>query len=177
MFAKNSARQDDMKRVSNNRGITLVELMVIVTIIGIVSAMAFPDFTQAINSLRFKGAARDIVSTMRLARSNAISQKQPYGVYFDQDTMTMTSFLDVVNPTNNAFESGDSVLVVDTLPDDFVALGTSFGGSLVYQPNGTASSSGSVNFVSSATDGSINICSVSVLASTGRTKMGDIYNY
>lgn len=166
-----------MKRVSENRGITLVELMVIVTIIGIVSAMAFPDFTRAINRLRFKGAARDIVSTMRLARSNAITQKQPYGVYFDQDAMTMTSFMDLTNLSSGAFESGDSVLVIDSLPDDFVALGTDFGGSIVYQANGTASSSGSVNFVSYGSDGGVNICSVSVLASTGRTKMGDIYNY
>ncbi|MEZ5358901.1 MAG: GspH/FimT family pseudopilin [Candidatus Zixiibacteriota bacterium] len=166
-----------MKSISNDRGITLVELMVIVVIIGIVSAMAFPNFSQAINRLRFKGAARDIVSTMRLARSNAITQKQPYGVYFDQDDMTVTSFLDLVNPAGGSFESGDSVLAVDSLPDDFVALGTSFGGAIVYNPNGTASSTGSVNFVSHPSDGGVNICSVSVLASTGRTKMGDIYNY
>ncbi len=166
-----------MKRMTNDRGITLVELMVIVTIIGIVSAMAFPSFTTAINRLRFKGAARDIVSTLRLARSNAIAQKQPFGVHFDQDAMTMTSFVDIVNPTNAALESGDSVLVVDTLPSDFVGLGTDFGGSLVYRPNGTATSSGSVSFVSYGSDGGVNLCSVSVLASTGRTKMGEIYNY
>ncbi|MCK5126589.1 MAG: GspH/FimT family pseudopilin [candidate division Zixibacteria bacterium] len=167
-----------MKNPKNCRGITLIELMVIVTIIGIVSTMAFPQFTTTINRLKFKGAARDVVSTMRLARSNAITHKQPVGVHFDGDLLTMTMFVDIVNPTNGAFESGDSVLTVDSLSDSFAAISTSFGAtSVVYRPNGTATATGTVNMVNYVDNDGINIGTIEVLASTGRTKVGGLHFY
>ena len=167
-----------MRSMKNSRGITLIELMVIVTIIGIVSAMAFPRFSTTISRLRFKGASKDMLSTLRLARSNAIAHKLPFGVHFDADELTLTSFVDIANPALSTFESGDSVLVVDSLPEEFAALGTTFSGSaIIYNPNGTSNASGSVNFVAYTSDGGVSLGSLSVLASTGRTKLGDLYYY
>jgi Tfp pilus assembly protein FimT len=167
-----------MKALKNRKGITLVELMVIVVIIGIIAAMAVPRFSTAISRLQFRNSARNIVSKMRLARSNAISNKQPFGVSVDPDTRTLTLFMDNQNPSMNLYENGDSVLSVDTLPSDFVYLATDFGSSaIIYRPNGSASNTGNVWFVSYTEGDAVNVGSVEILAATGRTKMGQLHYY
>lgn len=168
-----------MKALKSKKGITLTELMAIVVIIGIISAMAVPRFSTTMNRLKFRSAARNIVSKMRLARSQAITKKQQCGVYIDSDKKTLTMFIDNHNPGACSFESsGDSILAVDTLPSGFVYFKTDFGSpALVYMPNGSASSTGGVWFLSYTEDDNINYGSVEVLAATGRTKMGSLHYY
>jgi prepilin-type N-terminal cleavage/methylation domain-containing protein len=167
-----------MKTLSSPKGITIIELMVVVVLIGIIAAMAVPKFTQTLNRLRFRTEARNIVSTLRLARSHAVTDKQPYGVHFDNDKRIVTMFLDTENPTLHQFETADSIISVDTLPSEFVYLNTDYGiPSVVYSPNGSASNSGNVYFMTFDSDDNINVGSINILASTGRTKMGDLFYY
>jgi len=92
--------------------------------------------------------------------------------------MILTMFLDSQNPSMLQFESGDSVVSVDTLPEGFVYLNTDFGSeSLIYRPNGSASNTGKILFLSYGEDDDISIGSIDILASTGRTKLGTLYHY
>lgn len=168
-----------MKTLKSKKGITLTELLAIVVIIGIISAMAVPRFSTTVNRLKFRSAARNMVSKLRLARSNAITNKQPYGVHVDSEDMTLTMFLDTNNPAACSFEGGsDSVLTVDTLPNGFVYLNTDFGNpAIIYMPNGSASNTGNIWFLSYTEDDNINYGSIQVLAATGRTKMGRLHYY
>ncbi len=167
-----------MKIFKTRKGITLIELMAIVVIIGIVSAMAVPRFSRTINRLKFRTSARNIVSKMRLARSNAITHKQQCGISVSNDDLTLTMFVDTQNPNLYQFDAGDSVLSIDTLPDGFVNFTTDFGNSaVIYRPNGSASSTGNIWFLSYTEEDAINLGSIQVLASTGRTKMGPLYYY
>ncbi len=167
-----------MKNFKSNRGITLVELMVIVVIIGIVAAMAAPRFSRTINRLKFRTSARDIVSKMRLARSNAITHKQPFGISLDNSKMTLTMFVDTFNPSMCSFESADSIVSVDTLPEGFAYLGTDFGQmAVVYRPNGSASQTGRLFCMADHGPDGINIGVFHVLASTGRTKIESLHYY
>lgn len=54
------------------RGFTLIELLVILTISAILVAMAVPSFQALIQSNRISGAANSMLSSMDLARSEAI---------------------------------------------------------------------------------------------------------
>lgn len=167
-----------MKLVRNKRGITLIELMTIVTIIGIVTMAAIPQFGSTMNRLKFRTSARNILSKLRLARSTAITNKQPVGVAFDGDARTLTLFLDTQNPAAFQFETGDSVISVDSLPEDFAYIYPEFGGNaVVYRPNGSASATGNVQFVAYNGGEYVNYGTVDVLASTGRTKLGELYFY
>ena len=56
----------------HSRGFTLVELLVILTISAILVAMAVPAFQAMIQSNRISGAANSLLSSMDLARSEAI---------------------------------------------------------------------------------------------------------
>lgn len=74
-----------MYHLTNKRGYTLTELMVTVAIVGIVAAMAVPSFISYLPHLRLNGAARDLISDLRLARSLAVGQNQRYKVFFSVD--------------------------------------------------------------------------------------------
>jgi len=164
-------------RVNSDSGITFIELIVVVVIIGLVSAMAVPRFQIAWERIKIKGVDRDIVSTLRLARSMAITDKDQYGVYFDNNNQTITIFKDLVNPNSPQFESGDSVIRIDTLPAEFTYLGTDITNDVVvFRPNGSANFVGGGNISSLAvTESVVGILLHNVLASTGRIRSVSCY--
>lgn len=57
---------------SRARGYTLIELLVVIIIIGIVSAIAFPNFQGMINGNRLTSGANEVVATLQMARLEAI---------------------------------------------------------------------------------------------------------
>lgn len=59
---------------AQNRGFTLVELMVLIGIVGIVAAIAVPSFNGYLRANRIDVTADEIASDMALARSMAVSQ-------------------------------------------------------------------------------------------------------
>lgn len=61
-------------RCTPDQGFTLVELMIAIAIIGIVSAIAVPNFQQMVSSQRVKSAASDIYGSLQLARSEAMKR-------------------------------------------------------------------------------------------------------
>jgi len=58
----------------NQRGFTLVELMVLVGIIGLVAAIAVPSFSGYMRANRIDATADMIASDMALARAMAVAQ-------------------------------------------------------------------------------------------------------
>ena len=63
------------KAPSRSRGVTLLELLIVLVIIAIVSAVAVPIFTGTSN-VEMKSAARQLASGLRLARSAALTERR-----------------------------------------------------------------------------------------------------
>lgn len=159
-------------------GMTLVELMAVVVMIGIATSLAGPSFDRGIQRIKFRGETKNVISALRTARSNAVTEKSPYGLYFDGNSFTLTLFKDKVDLGNFSYESGsDSIVRVDSLPHEFTYLYSTFPNSaIVFEPNGTASSSGDI-YLMSESGSIINLSQLNVLASTGRSKVEYIHNY
>jgi type IV fimbrial biogenesis protein FimT len=65
-----------------NTGMTLIEVMVVVAIIGIVVAIAVPSFSTMLENQRIKGAAEAMLTDLRWARAEAIKRNAPVRVTF-----------------------------------------------------------------------------------------------
>jgi type IV fimbrial biogenesis protein FimT len=67
-------RQMDTLKHNFIKGFTLVELMVTVSVLSILVAIAAPSFTDILVSMRMRSAAYDLVSDLVLARSEALKR-------------------------------------------------------------------------------------------------------
>jgi type IV fimbrial biogenesis protein FimT len=63
-----------MKHSTHTYGFTLLELMVVLSIVSIISLMAMPDSAQYRNDNRLRAATNDLVVAMQAARSEAVGR-------------------------------------------------------------------------------------------------------
>lgn len=73
---ENMARSRRGSLTACARGFTLIELMVTVSIIAVVSAIAAPSFRSLIGTINSKSAAFDLIGDLTAARSEAIKRNQ-----------------------------------------------------------------------------------------------------
>jgi type IV fimbrial biogenesis protein FimT len=64
-------------RKPNQLGFTMIEMMVGIAILGILAALAAPDFSATIKRYRIKSTADELRASFLLARSTAITRGQP----------------------------------------------------------------------------------------------------
>ena len=69
-------------KLTNKKGVTLLELIVVFIIIGIAAALMVPNIGAWLPNYRLRSAARDITSTMRTAQLKAVSTNMEYRVFF-----------------------------------------------------------------------------------------------
>jgi prepilin-type N-terminal cleavage/methylation domain-containing protein len=164
-------------KARTQKGVTLIELLITGVIVGLVATMAVPRFQIAYERLQFRSANRDVISTLKLARSTAISRKVPYGVYFDDSRMTVTLFKDGTTGSYQFDPAADSVVRVDTLPPSFSYLMTDVeGGVFFFRANGSADFNGGGNICMLAySEDVVALYDSNILASTGRVHSNSYY--
>jgi general secretion pathway protein H len=69
----------------NHRGFTLLELIVVLVIISLMSALVVPKLAGPMSNLDLKTASQKISASLRYARSRAASEKTTYAAVFDFD--------------------------------------------------------------------------------------------
>ena len=167
-----------MKRY-NRKGFTLIEMMTTIVIVGIIASMAVPRFMIAYERMEFRSANKEITSSLRLARSLAISNKEIYGVNFDPQSLSILIFKkDTASTAFSTYEVADSLVRTDSFSNIFSTINTDFvGNTISFRPNGSAIYTGGGNIVSMTnTDEMVGIAQINILASTGRIK-SQSYSY
>ena len=119
-------------KIFRKNGFTLVEMLIVVAIIGILTAIATPNLMHYIAQRRLNGAARMVMSDLMWARQKAVSINQ----------MVKVSFADVNNHAyeiwNDADKSGAVAdnegdnLVKDIHPDYYDVTACNWGCSIQY---------------------------------------------
>lgn len=66
----------EMRSSAHSKGFTLVEAMVTVAVLGILLAVAIPNFSDFVRKKRLEGVAKEFVADLALARSEVISSGQ-----------------------------------------------------------------------------------------------------
>lgn len=69
-------------RRQTSKGVTLVELMVVIAVVAILAAVAMPSYRELMDNYRVRKAAEDVVSLISNARSGAVKLHREVNVSF-----------------------------------------------------------------------------------------------
>ena len=136
----------------NRKGVTLLELIVVIVIIGIGAVLFAPNIGAWLPNYRLRSAARDIVSTMRTAQMRAVSTNLTYQVSFTLPASYVLQHQTTNEGANQTLPAGISISAINFT-----------GNNAVFNPNST-SSSGSITLQN--TRGTVR--RLTVTSSTGR---------
>jgi general secretion pathway protein H len=83
-----------MKTRSRREGFTLIELIIVLVILSVITALVAPRLIQSLSRINVEATARRVASALRLARSLAVTEKVPYLAMFDMnaDMLTVVSY-------------------------------------------------------------------------------------
>jgi prepilin-type N-terminal cleavage/methylation domain-containing protein len=76
--------------LARNKGFTLLELLVVLVLISVVTALAAPRFSAPLGNLQLKTAVKKIGGSLRYARSLAAGEKVSRVCLFDFENQTLT---------------------------------------------------------------------------------------
>lgn len=137
------------------RGFTLVEMLVVLAVMAMLLAISVPFTSGFGKGLRIKTAARGILGTLRVARSNAITYRKKYTVIFSRAGNEYW----IEDPDGRIFEQKRrlpaSIKLESSFEDDKV---------IFYSTGAVEGSSGSITVTDKAGTSKI----ISIIASTGK---------
>lgn len=79
----NKPKESNLNFNPRNKGLTLVELTVVILLIGLTLALSVPRFRYAILTDDLKGTVRRMVGTVRTLRNEAIREQKIYSLHFE----------------------------------------------------------------------------------------------
>ncbi|HUS05131.1 MAG TPA: prepilin-type N-terminal cleavage/methylation domain-containing protein, partial [Bryobacteraceae bacterium] len=82
-----------VERRVHSAGVTLIEMLVVVALIGLVAAVSFPSVTSGIDSIRLRSATDTVVSFLNAGLNKAERQRQPVEITISKadNTLAMRS--------------------------------------------------------------------------------------
>lgn len=72
-----------MTRSTRDAGFSLLELLLVTALIITATVLLAPSFSNGMRSLEMQGAARDMVTRMRQARSEAVAKQRVFRIVFE----------------------------------------------------------------------------------------------
>ncbi len=137
---------------SRQTGFTMIELMVVVTIMGILLAVAIPNFESFVNSNRLSSAANEMVASIQTARMESLRRNRRAVVCLSQNPSAASPACNAVNATgwvafldpdsSGTFTVGDTLLRSSTLKDRVVVNSSlASAGKVVFRSDGLARNS------------------------------------
>ncbi|HUQ75071.1 MAG TPA: GspH/FimT family pseudopilin [Burkholderiales bacterium] len=131
-----------------NRGFTLPELLIVVTVAGVMLAAGVPSFVEFIRNQRVKTASFDLFSSLTVARSEAITRATSV-------TITPASTANWANGWTITYVNSGGATV--TLREQAAAPNIAISGptSVVYRGNGRLTGSTTPQFQLTATGGTV----------------------
>ncbi len=123
--------------IQENKGFSLVELVIVIAILAILSAVAVPSILSWLRNKDLHAASRNLYSVMRKTQSMAVKENKNCVVTFSGQSYR--AYVERSNPPNTIFDAGTdeeiaNVNVADQYPN--ATLSQNFNnGRVVFQPN------------------------------------------
>jgi prepilin-type N-terminal cleavage/methylation domain-containing protein len=97
------------------RGVTLMEMMVVMAIIGLITAISAPSITAGLDSIRMATASDSIAAFLNAAVNHAERRQQPVELIISQKDSRLTAFSNEPGFTRE-FALPDGILIEAILP-------------------------------------------------------------
>lgn len=151
----------------NERGFTLMELMIVVSIVGLMLAVSAGNIQSMLRAQRLNGATSQLVTHMRLAREKAVAEGNNFIVTF---RAPLNNYQVWDDEGNDAVFGANDARRVFPMPTSTRIQNPQFFGSnrIIFRPDGTCNASGTVE----VNNGEM-IKKVTFLASTGKVTVTD----
>ena len=129
------------------RGFTLGEMLAVVSIITIVTAIGVPSFLAFQPGFRLNGGAREILSKLMWARSEAVEKNSTYVVTFPDNHS-----LQIFNDTNlnGSWDTGEWTQTIDIQTEYSDVTFSASGSNPTFNGRGTASGSTTITITNSS---------------------------
>ena len=100
------------KKNKKNQGVSLIEIMLVISIIGLILVIEAPNLKSYSNNLILKSATQDLASNLRYAQQLTVTEQRIYNITLDQINNSYTIVLEpstiiktVYLPDNISFSS------------------------------------------------------------------------
>ncbi|MBU8922427.1 MAG: GspH/FimT family pseudopilin [Bacteroidales bacterium] len=132
-----------MKNIENNRGFTLTELMIVISIIGLLAILTLPGYNKFMANWRLNGDTQELATALRTARSTAVMKNIDVVFEFDPDTQTYSYFED--EDGSGSRGSDEYLSAIHEMSPDVRIAGHTFSGTvLTFGGKGNTRESGSI---------------------------------
>lgn len=159
----------EVDKMNGNKGFTLIELMITVTIVSILMSVGLPSFQTIIAGSRLTSAANAMVSALQLARMEALKQHNP--VVVTKKTNWGNGWIVFVDTNrNNTQDTTEKIVSTFDAVSSTVNVTTNYVNYIRYDGSGRANVGGNFLFCSPATGTATDFRKV-VIAATGRVRV------
>ena len=146
-------------------GFTLIEMMVVIAVIAVLSAIAVPSFMEYARNQRLNGAARQVYTDLMNARQQSVTENKKIIVQFVNNHQYQ--FVRD-NDASETVTTGDETLVLRDIQPEYSDVTFSAGFNPAFRPNGTGK-----NPVITLTSSSTGKTKCITISTAGRIKIGD----
>lgn len=155
------------KIFTTHKGISLYELLIVMGIIVMVTAIAIPSINHYLPSLRFSSSAKVIVSKLRQAQEEAVTTQIRHGIKFNTTSPVSIDFIKYVEgtpPTITVIENVQLPTNITLTLDAAISNNIDNANSIIFSANGAPDVNGNVAVGSSGyTSKIINISPAGVI--------------
>ncbi len=99
-------------------GLTMIELLLAVTILGVILGIGVPTMREFVTLVRVTGNTRDLVSSLKFAQSEAVKQSSTVSICVASDTVADTCDTDATAPWDQGWIVFNGAPSADGVIDD-----------------------------------------------------------